>query len=959
MDSNKIVQQIVNLTNRLNAIALQAKKIWELPWQTILNPASQIHVSNGTDSERITIQQILDAALSYRQNQLISATISVDENDITVDSGAAWIINNINHELSSDFNETIPYAETGYTRNDILVGDEANLIYRIVGPETEGISPTPNVPINTVLVTVINVTDSTIGNAPPLVGEYYVLKSTISEIRSLSGTLLSNNFYTIDLGKEGEWYYDSSDTTSADNTGTILVTTDGKRIKRIFENNVVFIEWFDGLSDSEKCQNAVDFLIDNNGGKIKFLTKKYIWTETVYINPVDEIPISLEGVSDYQRDTDDGSDNNGTVIQVSSAMDCFRINLDSSGASVKDITKQYFGFSSKNIMVSGKGGVTGTGGVGGIIGFKMFRTRSKFENMTGNRIDYLIYQSETDVNAAQNYCDMSVYNNIKIVQSRWGGCKFSVTDGSVINGYYFENPNTTCKYGLEIFSGSATTINGLLLGYTDNHALISGGALVRLNSCNGLVINGSHLESSKFETLFDIYYCLGVSITGIHTRFYFNNGFTITNSKNITVSQWDSWASPEATYSDLKIIGTEAGNGNITIENFGLTTYPARADRTIVLDNPTLGSTIRKDRYLNLSGVIDPVSAKASSEYFSQKLRASANNDVLSTIISRTIFNDNSKTGVRHYSWDAEAPIIIRANSGSVFEGRDTSDVFKSRITGGGFLYINRINGLDATGTATNTYFEYISDDLVWRNAGVQRIKMFASDGRMIIGNSGSDSGHMLQVFGVSKMAGLIIDTIPNTSASTYYIMTLNTSTGVVEKIASNIYALNLLTGYTSGAGTISSTDSVLQAIQKLNGNDALKAPLASPALTGTPTAPTPTTSTGIANKGYVDGLIPKVYKAIVSQVGTADPTVVVIANTLGGTVVWTRTAVGNYRATLVGAFPAAKTFPITGTPTNGTNFSIGVVRGSDDYIFMDSFTSGTLTDSTINNQSVSFEVYP
>ena len=34
-----------------------------------------------------------------------------------------------------------------------------------------------------------------------------------------------------------------------------------------------------------------------------------------------------------------------------------------------------------------------------------------------------------------------------------------------------------------------------------------------------------------------------------------------------------------------------------------------------------------------------------------------------------------------------------------------------------------------------------------------------------------------------------------------------------------------------------------------------LKANLASPALTGTPTAPTPTTTTGIANKSYVDGL--------------------------------------------------------------------------------------------------------
>ena len=181
MDLSQLVQQIVNLTNRLNAITSQAKKIWELPWQNILNPASQIHVSNDGESQRITIQQILDAALSYRQNQLISANITVDENNVTVDSGAVWIINNINHETVSNTIINVPYAETGYTRNDILVGNESNIIYRIAGPETEGVSPTPNVPINTVLITTINVTDSSIGYVPPVIGADFVEKLESSE----------------------------------------------------------------------------------------------------------------------------------------------------------------------------------------------------------------------------------------------------------------------------------------------------------------------------------------------------------------------------------------------------------------------------------------------------------------------------------------------------------------------------------------------------------------------------------------------------------------------------------------------------------------------------------------------------------------------------------------------------------------------------------------------------------
>lgn len=53
-----------------------------------------------------------------------------------------------------------------------------------------------------------------------------------------------------------------------------------------------------------------------------------------------------------------------------------------------------------------------------------------------------------------------------------------------------------------------------------------------------------------------------------------------------------------------------------------------------------------------------------------------------------------------------------------------------------------------------------------------------------------------------------------------------------------------VLTGYSSGAGTVASTDTILQAFQKLNGNDGLKAPLASPTLTGTPAAPTASVDT-------------------------------------------------------------------------------------------------------------------
>ncbi|PAZ06006.1 MAG: hypothetical protein CAK88_05800, partial [Verrucomicrobiia bacterium AMD-G2] len=52
-----------------------------------------------------------------------------------------------------------------------------------------------------------------------------------------------------------------------------------------------------------------------------------------------------------------------------------------------------------------------------------------------------------------------------------------------------------------------------------------------------------------------------------------------------------------------------------------------------------------------------------------------------------------------------------------------------------------------------------------------------------------------------------------------------------------------VLTNYASAAGTITATDTILSAINKLNGNIALKANLASPTFTGTVLLPTGTAS--------------------------------------------------------------------------------------------------------------------
>lgn len=109
-----------------------------------------------------------------------------------------------------------------------------------------------------------------------------------------------------------------------------------------------------------------------------------------------------------------------------------------------------------------------------------------------------------------------------------------------------------------------------------------------------------------------------------------------------------------------------------------------------------------------------------------------------------------------------------------------------------------------------------------------------------------TDSGNF---FSVAVEAGDMLIALQDTP-------TLVTHWTIVNKNIPDVLTI-LLTGFVSGAGTITSSDSILSAIQKLDGNMALKAPLASPTFTGVPAVPTPavdTSTTQVASTAFVIG---------------------------------------------------------------------------------------------------------
>uniref|UniRef100_UPI003B3A4562 right-handed parallel beta-helix repeat-containing protein n=1 Tax=Siphonobacter sp. TaxID=1869184 RepID=UPI003B3A4562 len=83
---------------------------------------------------------------------------------------------------------------------------------------------------------------------------------SLAELRRFTSPVEGIQYYLSEKGKEGYWYYDAADRSSADNTGTVLVTTSSKRLKRA-DVNQINCRWFlvgEGGNTADAIQAAIN-----------------------------------------------------------------------------------------------------------------------------------------------------------------------------------------------------------------------------------------------------------------------------------------------------------------------------------------------------------------------------------------------------------------------------------------------------------------------------------------------------------------------------------------------------------------------------------------------------------------------------------------------------------------------------------------------------------------------------
>jgi hypothetical protein len=357
---------------------------------------------------------------------------------------------------------------------------------------------------------------------------------------------------------------------------------------------------------------------------------------------------------------------------------------------------------------------------------------------------------------------------------------------------------------------------------------------------------------------------------------------------------------------------TVQSNGNLTGSSTTSTGSTISAIKTAMVGNINGAS-------LSAGGILTATGGGAktiSSTYIAPTLLAGNNNDLLIGLDINPTFTNGAFTGVTNYGIRTSSAILLSRNLTS-----STSE-----------LILSDFNGLVFRGVRSNAWADNVST------------RFFQ------IGNTTDNIAFTLQSGGIATRT---MFSSLQTQITTGSFITAKVPTGIFE-----------ITNGTTGFFNVFSTGNITVNSGTDNGVDRLQ--VSGSAMSSAWKTTGGTTAQFVDGTGALQSTSSmarpyKVYTALLSQTGTSAPTATVLENTLGGTVVWSYASVGQYTATLTGAFTVNKTTVFINHAYAGSGNNTSLQGGSTNVntanIRVKNY-QGTPFDGEINGASIEIRVY-
>lgn len=695
----------------------------------------------------------------------------------------------------------------------------------------------------------------------------FLNRKTISQIRALSGALFINQFYTTDIGQEGTWFYDATDTTTADNTGTVLVTSDGKRIKRVFVNEAS-VKWFGAKGDNSTDDTAAIQLALTNQSSVYFPKGNYMVNAVTGLLPKSDQVIKID-----EEATVKCIANNATNYNV------FKLS------NISDVIIQGGKIIGDRLIHTG---VTGEFGMGiGIFDCSNILIKDiTITNCWGDGIY---------IGGVSTASKKITIDNVICDNNRRQGLTITYTDGILVKNSEFKNSNGVLpQYGIDIEPNASTYAYDIEIQNCKTYGNAGGGLQVYgvSGTQRGLFIN----DLQSYNNVLGLNFIKGTNITVSNSKISNNSAYGVEITKD---------------------------NTDIFFHNCDIKENATRGVAII-----TSGQVVGTEKiYFNKCNIQDNGSLSANT-YDGVRIENFDNAGFIRNIFFTQCFIGN--TGVTPYQ---RYGVSVEPSDASISSIRvDARSIFLNNITASyntvaGVLIIeeyftttllNTFNGKMGGSGTTGTFPKFTASTTLGDsglledangNLGVNIAAPYnpGSTTRYITLNGSAGSGAAFYVGGAAAARIAVNATTSN------FVETRNVSFNI---------STNSVNRFTiTGAGDASFTNSLTVPNGTTSGHAVnksqldLKADIASPALTGNPTAPTPTAGdndTSIATTAFVvsNSRPYKLWVGKLTQAGTSAPTTASVQeNTFGGTIVWSYSATGTYIGTLSAAFDTNKTY--------------------------------------------------